>query len=235
MGFFDSFTGASQKNAINEANSLSRTYMAGGYNEARDALTKGYGDARGYIDPYIGEGRSDQTMYRNALGLNGASGSSAAMDAYRTARNPYADYQAGQTTNALMRSYNARGMGMGGTAALAAARANNEQGYGDYQNWLGRLGQQGQQGFNASMTGANMATQNGQQMADLGWNYHNALAGNAINYGNATAAAQTAGAQNWLNLGAGLFGSAIKGFTPGAGGQTPFGNMSKSVNGFFGA
>lgn len=199
MGFFDSFTGASQKRAIADANAQATKFLNEGYDTASAALNKGYGEAQGYLDPYVTEGRSDQAMYRNALGLNGAGGSTAAMGAYQSARNPYADFQADQTTNALMRNYNARGMGMGGTAALAAARANNEQGYGDYQNWLGRIGNLGQQGYGASQASAGMSAQKGSQLADLGWNFNSAKAGNAVNYGNAMASASGIGVNNLFN------------------------------------
>lgn len=199
MGFFSSFFGNDQKNAINAASKQATGYLKTGYGEAKGALDAGYGQAQGYMQPWATNGQADQTMYRNALGLNGSDGSATAMDAYRVARNPYAQYQQDQTTNAMMRNYNARGMGMGGTAALAAARANNEQGYQDYNNWLARLQGLGQQGYGAAQGMAGIASQHGGQLADLGWGYNSALAGNAINRGNALASASNIGVNNIMN------------------------------------
>lgn len=230
MGFLSNLTGGSQKKALSEANANATRYLGLGYNEAKDALNTGYGKAFGYIDPFVQQGQADQTMYRNALGLNGSSGSATAMGAYGNARNPYAAYQQDQTTNALMRSYNARGMGMGGTAAMAAARANNEQGYGDYTNWLARLQGLGQQGYGAATTAAGLAQGHGQGLADLGWGYNNALAGNAINYGNARAQMATASANGIMNGLGGLLGTAVSGFAPTASGMSAFGNMSRGMN-----
>lgn len=212
MSFWDAFTGAAQKKTLEESNRQATAQLGQGYDAAKGALDAGYSKGFGYVDPYVQQGQQDQTTYRNSLGLNGAAGAQQAQAQYQSARNPYADYQANQTTNALMRNYNARGMGMGGTAALAAARANNEQGYQDYSNWQSRLQGLGNQGYQASMTGANMATNQGSQNADLGWNYHNALAGNAISYGNALSQAQGIGVNNLfqtLNTGAKIASAAM--------------------------
>ena len=182
MGFFDAFTGKAQKRALAEANAKAEGYMGTGYREAQNALTGGYDKADTF----------DQE-YRNALGLNGTAGSATAMAAYNNARNPYARQQEDATTEALMRRYNARGMSMGGNAAIAAARSVSDQGYQDYNNWLTRLQGSGQQS-------AQRAVQRGQNMADLGWGYNNALAGNAVNYGNARAQAEGIGWNNLLNI-----------------------------------
>lgn len=193
MGFFDAFTGKAQKKAIEEANRQATGYLGTGYNEAKGALTLGYDEA----------GRYNQE-YRNALGLNGSAGSATAMAAYNSARNPYARQQEDSTTNALMRQYNARGMSMGGNATLAAARAVSEQGYQDYNNWLTRLQGSGDRS-------SQLAVQRGQNMADLGWGYNNALAGNAVNYGNAKASAEGIGWNNIFNV-AGTAAKAFAGF-----------------------
>lgn len=195
MGFFDAFTGKAQKRQIEEANRQATGYLNTGYGEAKNALTDGYQRAEGYMSPYVSEGRADQSMYRGAIGLRGQGGYDEAMAAYRA--NPFSQHQQDSTTNALLRRFGSAGMGDSGASRLAAARAVTDQGYNDWNNWLSRLQGQGQQGYGASQSMAGMSQQRGSQLADLGWGYNSALAGNAINKGNAMAQAEGIG---WNNL-----------------------------------
>lgn len=68
---------------------------------------------------------------------------------------------------------------------------------------------------------------NANAIAGIEQGYGNATAANAINYGNAKAATRGQG----MNAMLGIAGLAVKGFTPGVTGATPFGSMAKGFGG----
>lgn len=226
MGFFSELLGNAAADRSRQASDTAASQLGAGYAGANRNIRQGYDTAQGYMKPYVDQGLSGQTAYNNALGLNGASGSATAQQQYQAARNPYAQYQQDQTTNALMRKYNAMGMGQSGTAALAAARANNEQGYNDYNNWLSRLQGVGQQGMSAAGTAGNYAMTNGSELANLDWGYNSALAGNTINTANAVNAAKAGGINNLLK-GIGTIGGMA--FAPMTGGATMAGSLGGAI------
>ena len=204
MGFFGSFTGASQrkdqKSAYTDSNAtLDRGYgaaqgnLTGGYGAANDAysggradINSGYGAATGALSggvdkavgqyqPYAESGARANTQYSNALGING-----------RAAQENYArDYQSSDpfrasnetfANNALMQQYNARGLSGSGVAAAAVAQESLRRGSADYENHLNRIqGVQGQ-GFQAAGATAGIYANQGQQQAQYGFNQGTDLA-----------------------------------------------------------
>lgn len=169
---------------------------------ADSALSQGYtgamGDyktAQGMYDPYVKQGQQANSMYGNALGLNGVDAQKS-FGANYAAADPFREQNADFANNALMRQYNAKGMGNSGTAALATQRASLERGSQDYNNYLNRLQGQGQQGFQA--TGAQAGLQQG--MGDMTYGYGQQRAGNEINYGNALAQSRSTGINNILGV-----------------------------------
>lgn len=186
MGFFDAFTGASQKKTLAAAD-----------RKATAALDQGYGQTQGYYnqaasayDPYVQQGTKASGMYNDLLGLNGADARSAAQGVITS--DPLFQGGLAADSNALLRQLNARGQSAGGLSAIAGQRVLQQ----NYGNWLDRYNQAGQQGLQA--TGA----QSGVRMAqgDNAFNYGATKAGQAINYGNARAEAQGIGVNNLFNL-----------------------------------
>ena len=177
--------------------------LANAKGAATQALTNGYNGAmgnyntaQGMYDPYRQQGQQASNMYGNALGLNGTDAQKS-FGANYAASDPFREQNADFANNALMRQYNAKGMGNSGTSALATQRASLERGSTDYNNYLNRLQGVGQQGFQA--TGAQAGLEQGK--GDLTYGYGQQQAGNEISYGNALAQSRNTGVNNLLGLG----------------------------------
>lgn len=209
MGIFDAFTGKAQAKDIKRANAEATGYINQGFDKAENAVGEARTAAQGYFQPYGQSGVRYNALLEDALGMNGADGGGRAMTAYRSASNPYLDYQQNETENALMRSFNARGQSNSGASAAAAAKARMGLGYQDYQGWLDRVGQQQGQGVQVAGQQAGIEQGYGQQRADLATGRAGTLAGNAVNYGNAMAATRGVGINNLLSL----VGTGIKGYS----------------------
>lgn len=186
-----------------------------GAQNAINALQPAYATAKkeydtNYYDPYTQSGGAANTMYSNALGLNGPTGNQTAVNAYQT--SPGYNFQLQQGTQALDRS--AAGSGLFGSGNAAAALTQYGQGLAnqDYGNWLSRLSSLGQQGLTAA------AGQTGRQgaLAGIDTGLGNAIAGidtstanNVANsYTNAAAAQAANRAAGTSNLISGLLGGA---------------------------
>ena len=135
--------------------------------------------ATNYYDPYTATGTNANTMYANALGLNGATGNTAATNAFQT--SPGYNFQLQQGTQALDRS--AAGAGNFGSGNAAAALDQYGQGLANqnYGNWLSNLQGLGQQGLAAAtgQTGREQSLANIQ--TGLGQNQANVITGAANN------------------------------------------------------
>ncbi len=257
MGFFDSFLnpGAKQAKAgyadatgmlkqgesqargelttgFNQAdNYLSRigSGLDAGYGQAGDALDTGQREARGYLDPYTTAGSDANTMYRNALGMNGAAAQEGFGQNY-AASDPFRAQNAGFATEQIMRAMNARGMSGSGAAAEAVARQNLMRGSEDYNNYLNRLSGVRDSGQSAATNMASMAgqfagqranlrtgladartraygaqaenaTNRGNALSNLSYGNAQQMAGQRIGLGNALAESKSAGVNNLLGLG----------------------------------
>ncbi len=163
--------------------------------------------ALGEFDPYTGTAQTAYSTYGDALGLNGADGNAAAVQAYQT--SPGYQFQLDQGLQALERSASARGMlASGNTSAdiLGYAQGLANQ---DYSSWLDRLNGLGTQGIGMAGARAGIQTgtgskvyETGDSMADLAWNA-------ATSAGNAAAEKETAkgsGILGGISLGAKLLG-----------------------------
>jgi len=268
MGFFGSFMGTDQRkdakrgyadstsmlesgygaargnlsqgfNKAETAYGQARGDVTGGYGNALSALQRGTSQAVGALQPFAQSGQQANTLYGNALGLNGGAAQQTFMRNYQDS-DPFRASNAEFATNALMQALNARGLSGSGYAANAVASENLKRGSQDYENYLSRLaGLQGQglgvaqnisglyadQGAKAAQYGYNqgsdLANIQGQRAA-TGYNYGGAQAGldtdlaatkagNRINLGNALAASRSIGPNNLLQLG----GLALKAYNPG--------------------
>jgi hypothetical protein len=190
-------------------------FLAQQAQNAKNSLNTQYGNAKqeyntNYYDPYTKSGDAANTLYSNALGLNGASGNAAATQAYQT--SPGYNFQLQQGTQALDRS--AAGAGLFGSGNAATALTQYGQGLAnqDYGNWLARLQGLGAQGLTAA------SGQTGRQgsLANIDTGLGNALAGIDINsansivnaYNNANAMQESSRSSFLNNLTSGLLGGA---------------------------
>ena len=200
-----------------------------GVQQANNALQTGANNATAdfatnYYNPYTATGTNANTMYSNALGLNGPSGNTAATNAFQV--SPGYNFALQQGTQALDRS--AAGAGNFGSGNAAVALQNYGQGMANqqYGNWLSNLQGLGQEGLTAAtgQTGreqslANIQTGLGQGQAGVIQNGVN-QATNALTAGaNADMSANNQGQANIFsallggaNLGAKLSG--VGGFAP---------------------
>lgn len=197
MGFFDSFTGGSQRRDIAKADKRATSMLERGYGQQQQA----YDAAGDYIEPYAADGRRAADTYNAFLGLKGQDAAQGAYD--NLAALPAFQGQLAAGSNAILKNMNARGAGAGGSAAIAGQRVLQE----NIGNWMDRYRSQGQQGFEAAGMQADLSTARG----DNAYGYGATRAGQAINRGNAMAEARTTGINNILNL-AGTVANAASGF-----------------------
>ena len=198
--FWGSFTGSSAKKSIEQAYGQSQGYMNQGEGKATDATKAGYGEARGYFNPYFQAGASTNALMGDYLGVNGADKQKAAYASY-AGSDPFRQSNADFANLQLGRMQNAQGWGGGsGPAQLAVARANLERGSQDFNNYWNRLAGYGQQGFNAAQGMAGLASGEGNALGNIYGGFAQQRAGNAIQYGNAMAGANNLFAQNYLNM-----------------------------------
>lgn len=215
MGWLDSFLGKTQKNDVTAAYKDATSFL----NTGADAAAAQYGAAKQYYVPYSATGQKANTMLENALGLNGRDAYKSIADGFEF--DPYREWNADQAGKAAIRSDNAFGRSNSGANRMAIARANLELGSRDWNNWLDRL--TGQQSMGVNVAGQQAGLDTG--LGDLRFAQGQQLATNRINFGNAMAQNRTTGINNLLAAG----GLVMKGFTPGWGGATPFGNAMGAV------
>jgi hypothetical protein len=219
MSLWGSFTGSDAKRALTDAYANSNRALAQGESKAAGATTAGYGEARGYFQPYADAGTRTNALMGDYLGTNGADAQKAAYASY-AGSDPFRQSNADFANLQLGRMQNAQGWGGGaGPAQLAVARANLERGSQDFNNYWNRLSGYGQQGFGAAQGMAGLASGEGNNLAGIYGGFAQQRAGNAINYGNAMAQ----NANTLWNNALGLGGVALK--AAGVGGFGP------SVNG----
>jgi hypothetical protein len=235
MSFWDDFTGKSQRKdakrgyrdsvaMLDEGKTAAEGQIKGGYAGAdanysreRDALTSAYtkadslyGNTPDYLAPYDATGRSANTLYANALGLNGIEAQKAFGENY-AASDPFRAQNAELATEQLMKALNARGLSGSGYGAEAVARQNLMQGSQDYQNYLNNLFGMQQQGQSAAAQRTQFAQNTAANRAGLSTNYGNALAGTYrsqgglnVDRGNALADLSYGNAQQKANMRTGL-------------------------------
>ena len=168
------------------------------------------GKALGEFAPYEGTAKSAYSTYGDALGLNGADGTTRAQSAYST--SPGYQFQMDQGLQALERSASARGMLASGNTSADILGYSQGLASQDYLSWLDRLNGLGQQGVNIAGAKAGIQTgiggkvyETGDSKADLAWNVGTGI-------GNAKAGATAAEGQGLLGgitLGTKLLGSAF--------------------------
>lgn len=204
------------------------------YDKANALLDTGETKSLGYLDPYIQSGTQANTLYGNALGLNGT-GAQIAFGENYAASDPFRAQNADMATEGLMRALNARGLSGSGYAGEAVARQSLARGSEDYNNYLNRLSGVRDSGQTAATNAAsisnnyatqraglatgqldsrnalltaqaNNATNRGNALSNLTYGNAQQMAGQRIGLGNSLAQSQSAGINNLL----GLAGTAVK-------------------------
>lgn len=186
MGFFDFLSGSDARKDIRKSSQQANQYLDQGYGQSQGF----YNQAGELLSPFVESGGKAQTFYNDLLGLNGTDARSTAQGTLTS--DPLFQGGLAEDSNALLKQLNARGMGAGGTSALAAQRVLQQ----NYGNWLDRYNQAGQQGFNAATAAGNLKAAQG----DNAYGFAATKAGNAINTGNAIAQTRNTGVNNILNL-----------------------------------
>lgn len=184
-------TGAT--NALNQGYATARGDVTRGATRAEDAINTQQRYIQQTLNPFLQSGRGAQSLYDNALGVNGTGAASSFYDNY-AGQDPFRQFNEDMTNKAMERSFNASGNLGSGRAALAASRANLERGSQDLNRYLDRLSGQAQQGGqyasqlagyanNAGNTVAGLRSNLGAQQADLATNRGQDLGRLSYGYG----------------------------------------------------
>jgi hypothetical protein len=196
-------------------------------------LSTGYDAAKGYLqqgqsrfDPLAQSAGVADTMYSNALGLNGTTGTQAAQGAFQT--SPGYGFQLDQGLQALMRKRAAGGQLASGNADADTLRYSQGLASGEWGGWLDRLGNLGNRGL--AIAGAQSAYDRDQ--ANLASGYYGNRVGlmketlgdvvglgvGALKAGDAAKTANQNMMLGGLNTAASLAGSIFSGAMGGMGG-----------------
>lgn len=167
MGWLDSLSGGNaakySRGAIKENMSALDTLWRRGHDiidSGQIDSNKALNAATGYYEPYQATGTAANTMYGNALGLNGADGTAAATSAFQT--GPGYDFALKQGEQSALRGASAAGMLNSGNTLTALSQYGQGLANQEYGSWLDRLQGQSAQGLSAASGMAGVA---GQQAA----------------------------------------------------------------------
>lgn len=230
MSFWDGLFGGRRR--ADDAKDFAMGQINQGVNDSRNALSGGYNEAKGYLNPWAIDGRRAAGRYQDFLGLNGGERQGAAQAGYQQF-NPYHAATDARQLQAVDRRAAATGNMGSGLAALARGRVVDETASRDYQDYLARLLGISNTGFGASNALSGLAANQGRDESGLITNAANARAQVGTQYNNALAGADRSGAQNMLNIAA-LAGQAFAGLAGGGGAggaQVPVGTSQAAGGG----
>lgn len=214
MGIFDIFgTGDQQQAAADQIAGINAGYnqLAQQYGNAQNALQTNYTAG---LQPYqqnFAQSQAGTNALGNALGLNGAAGNAAALQAFQN--NPGYQFQLQQGNNAINAAAAANGTLNSGNQLTALSNYNQGLAGTSWQNYLNSLNPYLQASQNAAGGIGTMYGNLGNQSANLYQGLGNAAYGAQTSIGNANAnaalsglnaSANTIGAG--MNLGLGLLG-----------------------------
>jgi hypothetical protein len=139
---------------------------------ARGDISKGFGTARGYFDPFYQGG---QTAYQKQMALSGALG----QDAFNAARqeSPYEKFLFDQGMRANLAGASATGGLGGGNVQKELQRFGQGLSSQGLQQQIGNLGALSGLGFQSAGALGNLATGEGAALADIGINTAQNIAG----------------------------------------------------------
>lgn len=155
MGFLSALTGSStgkatmaaadqNKTLIKDLQGLGNTIIDTGEGKSEGALNS----AIGAYEPWVTSGGAANTMYSNALGLNGSDGNAAATGAFQA--GPGYQFAMDQGTQAALRGASAGGMLNSGNTLTALTQFGQGLANQEYGGWLDRLSGMSSQGLQAA-------------------------------------------------------------------------------------
>lgn len=155
MGFLSALTGSStgkatmsaanqNKDLITGLQGLGNTIINTGEQKSEGALNS----AIGAYEPWVTSGGAANTMYGNAIGLNGADGNAAATGAFQA--GPGYQFAMDQGTQAALRGASAGGMLNSGNTLTALTQFGQGLANQEYGGWLDRLSGMSSQGLQAA-------------------------------------------------------------------------------------
>lgn len=155
MGFLSGLMGGDVGQNTIKALGTNSNLLKGFDAQGNSIINTGQAQSTGAINngiagyqPWLDSGKAANTMYGNALGLNGASGNAAATGAFQT--NPGYDFQLQQGENSALRGASAAGMLNSGNTLTALTNYGQGQANQAYGSWLDRLNGVSGQGMNAA-------------------------------------------------------------------------------------
>jgi hypothetical protein len=195
MGLFDSISGGTDTSALQKGASDAEDALNKGKSKglkvlgkAEDKYTPRYETAANAFSPYQQTGGAANSMYGNALGLNGQTGYDAAVGAFN--QGPGFQFALDQANQNILRNSAATGgLASGNVLTALGDRAQGMQNQ-EYQTWLDNLFRGSGQGILGAQ-GQSQALQNlgqqigqtGAQKADVHTGAAGALATNASSLG----------------------------------------------------
>ena len=191
-------------------------------------LGKWYGQAQGYLDPYVQAGQGYNEVLANIIGINGPGGQSTALGMYEG--SPIASLIA-KARDEVVRGTRgeaaAAGMSRSGNLLKDLTDRTADLDLRGYDNWQGLLANQNQMGYGAAGGSADLAWQHGGRRLDATTNIAAALANGDVGAANTMLAGKMGamGAKSYGMggitgfLGSPQFGSMIGGFGQGGGGS----------------
>lgn len=144
-------TGKATINAANQNKGLITQLQGTGNSIINTGEQKSEGalnSAIGAYQPWVTSGTAANTMYGNALGLNGADGTAAATGAFQA--GPGYQFAMDQGTQAALRGASAAGMLNSGNTLTALTNFGQGLANQEYGSWLDRLSGQSTQGLQAA-------------------------------------------------------------------------------------
>lgn len=155
MGFLGALTGSdvgkATKNAANQNKGLITSFQTTGNNIINTGEQKSEGalnSAIGAYQPWVSSGQQANSLYGDALGLNGAEGNARATGAFQT--GPGYDFAVDESMRAAERAASAGGTLSSGNLLAALQDRGNGLANQEYGGWLDRLNGVSGQGLTAA-------------------------------------------------------------------------------------
>lgn len=155
MGFLSALTGSSTGKATMAAADQNKTLIKDLQGLGNNIINTGEGRSEGALNsaigayqPWVTSGGAANTMYSNALGLNGADGNATATGAFQA--GPGYQFAMDQGTQAALRGASAGGMLNSGNTLTALTQFGQGLANQEYGSWLDRLSGMSSQGLSAA-------------------------------------------------------------------------------------
>lgn len=181
-GFFGSKS--AEKKAL-QAQQLAARQYGQGVTQAQGQVNEAAGTADSYYQPYAAQGQQANTLYGDAIGVNGRPAQEAFFSSWVDDPGFEATQQAGRQQ--VEHSNIVRGTANSGAAMKELFDFGQRSKYGQFQDRLNRLQGQGTQGFQAANARSGLEMDRGSAIVGLTMDGARFKAGNTIGQGHARA------------------------------------------------